>query len=63
MNRYTPAEKLEAMEALWADFSRSPAEVPVPQWHLDGLKARQDAPATWLDWEQVKASLREISKL
>lgn len=56
------AEKLEAMEALWADLSRTPADVPVPQWHRDVLKARLESPATWLDWEQVKASLREMAR-
>jgi hypothetical protein len=28
----------------------------------DVLKARLESPATWLDWEQVKASLREMAK-
>jgi len=56
------AEKLEATEALWADLSRTPADVPVPQWHRDVLKARMESPATWLDWEQVKASLREMAR-
>ncbi|MFM9195201.1 MAG: addiction module protein [Planctomycetia bacterium] len=56
------AEKLEAMEALWADSSRTAADVPVPQWHRDVLKARLESPATWLDWEQVKASLREMAR-
>jgi len=55
-------EKLEAMEALWADLSKTPADVPVPQWHRDILKAREEAAGTWLDWNQVKASLREMAK-
>lgn len=56
------AEKLEAMEALWVDLSRTPGDVPIPKWHRDVLKSRQESPATWLDWEQVKASLREMAK-
>jgi hypothetical protein len=55
------AEKLEAMEALWADLSRTPSQVPVPDWHREVLKARHESPAKWLDWEQVKASLREMA--
>jgi hypothetical protein len=51
---------VEALEALWADLSQTPANVPVPQWHRDVLKARQESPATWLDWEQAKASLRDM---
>ncbi len=62
LDKMSLAEKLEAMEALWADLSRTPADVPVPQWHRDVLKARLESPATWLDWEQVKASLREMAR-
>ena len=61
LDKMSLAEKLEAMEALWADLSRTPADVPVPQWHRDVLKARMESPATWLDWE-VKASLREMTR-
>ena len=62
LDKMSLAEKLEAMEALWEDLSRTPADVPVPKWHRDVLKSRQESPATWLDWEQVKASLREMAK-
>lgn len=62
LDKMSLAEKLETMEALWADLSRTPADVPVTQWHRDVLKARMESPATWLDWEQVKASLREIAR-
>ena len=62
LDKMSLAEKLEAMEALWADLSRTPADVPVPQWHRDVLKARLESPATWLDWEQVKASLRDMAR-
>ena len=62
LDKMSLAEKLEAMEALWADLSRTPADVPVPQWHRDVLNARLKSPANWLDWEQVKASLREMSR-
>jgi hypothetical protein len=55
------AEKLEAMEAIWADLSRTPSQVPVPDWHRHVLKARRESPATWLDWEQVKASLLDMA--
>jgi hypothetical protein len=62
LDKMSLAEKLEAMEAIWTDLSRTPDDVPVPQWHRDVLKARQDSLATWLDWEQVKVSLREMAK-
>ena len=36
LDKMSLADKLEAMEALWADLSRTPADVPVPQWHREG---------------------------
>jgi hypothetical protein len=61
LDKMSLAEKLEAMEAIWADLSRAPSQVPVPDWHRDVLKTRRESPATWLDWEQVKASLLEMA--
>ena len=61
LDKMSLAEKLEAMEALWADLSRTPGQVPIPDWHREVLKARRESPATWLDWEQVKASLLEMA--
>lgn len=62
LDRMSLAEKLEAMEAIWADLSRTPSQVPIPDWHGQVLRARRESPANWLDWEQVKASLRETVK-
>jgi hypothetical protein len=61
LDKMSLAEKLEAMEAIWADLSRNPSQVPVPDWHREVLKARRESPKTWLDWEQVKASLLEMA--
>ena len=56
LKKMAPAEKLEAMEAIWTDLSQTPSRVPVPECHREVLKARRESPATWLDWDQVKAS-------
>ena len=32
------AEKLRALEALWADLSRTEAAVESPAWHADALR-------------------------
>jgi hypothetical protein len=32
-----------------------------PEWHREILKARSESPAAWLDWEQVKMSLRQLA--
>ena len=61
LDKMSLAEKLEAMEAIWADLSQTPSQVPIPDWHREVLKARRESPATWLDWEQVKASLLEMA--
>jgi hypothetical protein len=61
LDKMSLAEKLEAMEAIWADLSPTPSQVPVPDWHREVLKTRRESPATWLDWEQVKASLLEMA--
>ena len=45
LDKMSLAEKLEAMEALWADLSRTPSQVPVPDWHREVLKARRESPA------------------
>ena len=39
LDKMSLTEKLEAMEAIWTDLSRTPDDVPVPQWHRDVLKS------------------------
>ena len=59
----TLAEKLEAMELLWADLSRQPAALPSPEWHRDVLLERRrgvaDGTLKFLDWDAAIADLRE----
>lgn len=63
LDRMTLADKLHAMEALWADLSRQPAALPSPAWHRDVLldrKRRADAgELKFLDWDTALGSLRE----
>lgn len=57
------AEKLEAMEKLWADLSRHAPEQAVPEWHAEILKEREQRLAAGeeevLDWEEAKRRLRQ----
>ena len=57
------ADKLEAMELLWADISRQPADLPSPAWHRDVLDERRRLVAEgrlkFLDWDTAIAELRE----
>ena len=63
LDRMTTAEKLRAMEALWADLSRNADEFESPAWHADVLSERQQRVAegkeTFVDWEAAKRQLRE----
>jgi len=59
----TLADKLEAMETLWADLSKQPADLPSPGWHREVLQERQrlskEGKLKFLDWETAIAELRE----
>ena len=54
-------EKLEIMEALWADLSKDPDQVAIPDWHMEILEERAalaaDGKAVYLDFETVKQRL------
>ena len=56
------AEKLEAMEKLWAGLSRHAPEQAVPEWHAEILAERERRLAAGkeevLDWEEAKRRLR-----
>lgn len=41
LDTMTLAEKLETMEALWADLSKTPQQLPLPQWHGEVLEERR----------------------
>ena len=56
-------EKLQTMEALWANLSRVAEDVESPDWHDNVLKetaARASAgQEQMLDWETAKRDLRK----
>jgi hypothetical protein len=59
----TLADKLEAMEAIWADISRRPSELPSPDWHKAILDERRrlvvEGKLKFLDWDTAIADLRK----
>lgn len=63
LEKMTLADKLEAMEVLWADISRRPAELPSPDWHKDVLDERRRLVAAgrlkFLNWDTAIAELRK----
>ena len=63
LDNMTLADKLEAMEALWSDISRKPADLPSPNWHKDILDERRllvvEGKLKFLDWDTAVADLRK----
>ncbi len=63
LDSMTLADKLEAMEALWADISRRPTDLPSPDWHKDILDERRrlvaEGKLKFLDWNTAMADLRK----
>ena len=54
--------KMELMEALWDDLSRSPEKLESPAWHEGVLQERrqriQACEETFSDWEAAKEEIR-----
>jgi len=63
LSKMTLAQKLDIMEALWADLSRDDKAVKSPPWHKAVLTHREAAvragTQTFADWEQAKRRTRE----
>lgn len=66
LDKMTVAEKLRAMELLWADLSRDDAQVESPAWHAEVLHDREtrieSGEEQFVDWETAKQQLREKLK-
>ncbi|MEO8436227.1 MAG: addiction module protein [Pyrinomonadaceae bacterium] len=63
LDQMTTADKLRAMEELWADLIRNQRELESPAWHETVLKQREErlrtGQETPIDWESAKKELRE----
>ncbi len=63
LDQMTTKEKLEAMEALWADLTLNEKEFESPAWHARVLRERDDrirtAQESFIDWETAKRQLRD----
>jgi hypothetical protein len=60
------AEKIEAMEAIWASLSRTPADVTSPAWHEQVLAERrkrlESGESTVSEWSEVKKRLQSLGR-
>jgi hypothetical protein len=63
LDKMSVAEKLRAMEMLWADLSRNEAQIESPAWHEGVLRDREarvkSGKEKFLDWEIAKKQLRD----
>jgi hypothetical protein len=57
LGKMTVAEKLQAMEELWADLSRD-EQLESPAWHETILRERANQ-TDFVDWETAKKQLRD----
>ncbi len=62
LHEMTLVEKLQLMEALWADLSRDADAYESPEWHGEVLEERErriaSGEARFSDWEEAKADIR-----
>lgn len=60
----TMAEKLEALEAIWADLCQTPTDVQSPEWHKEILDQRRQRLASGearvSDWSVAKQRLQSL---
>lgn len=62
LDEMTTAEKLRAIEEIWADLQRRPEALPAPGWHGDVLTAREhrirEGLSRFSEWGAAKARVR-----
>jgi len=63
LDKMTVAEKLQAMEEIWADLSRNESQIESPAWHGDILRERdakvKSGRGKFIGWETAKKQLRK----
>ncbi len=63
--KMTRAEKLQALEAIWADLLEGTSEIESPAWHENALRRTEaglsEGQERILDWEDAKRELKDRS--
>ncbi len=63
LDKMSVAEKLRAMEMLWADLSRDEVQIESPSWHGDVLRDREacvkSGAEKFMAWETAKKQLHD----
>ena len=62
-DKMSQAEKIQAMETLWADLSKDETSVESPSWHGDVLRETDERFSSGsespVDWTSAKQELRK----
>ena len=62
LDQMSVADKMQAMETLWADLSRNLTQLPSPDWHREVLQERKRSAdkgeLCFMDWDTAIAELR-----
>ncbi|MCA9249205.1 MAG: addiction module protein [Planctomycetales bacterium] len=66
LDQMSVAEKVAAMEAIWASLCNRPVDVTSPAWHDKILSERskriESGEATLTDWSEAKERLQNLGK-
>jgi len=66
LNAMTTEEKLQMMEALWDDLSRTAGDIEPPAWHGEVLAAREAAlergDEEFEDWQQAREEIDKATR-
>jgi putative addiction module component (TIGR02574 family) len=57
--RLLPEERIALLGEAWDSIAASPADVPIPEWHVEELERRLATPdPEFLSWDEVRSRLR-----
>jgi putative addiction module component (TIGR02574 family) len=60
--RLPPEERIALLGEAWDSIAASPADVPIPEWHVQELERRLATPdPQFVPWEEVRSRLRGAS--
>jgi hypothetical protein len=66
LDKMSISEKIQALEEIWEDLSRSYEALPSPRWHADVLAAREhrarSGKSKFSDWPDAKRRIRERAR-
>jgi hypothetical protein len=64
LDEMTVEEKLRVIEAVWENLLKREDEIPMPDWHLEILREREqlvaEGKASYIPWEQAKKEIDEM---